>query len=239
MRRFGTYAFALVSLVSGGARADDAAPDKARALYQDGARLYNLGQYEDAVRAFEEAYALSGAKPLLFNIAQAHRLAGPSHCERALRAYESYLREDKAPSNESEVDERIVEMRACAERVREDEEKAALDARPAAPVPPPAPAPHPSRAPIVLAISGASLVVVGAGLYAAARIKYQNERGNCPCAEGTFATWQTLTTTSYVLLAAGGAAATAGVSWWFVSRPRAPSYAISAGPAGVQLTGTF
>src|SRR6185295_10855771 len=76
------------------ATAGDDATARARALYQEGARLYNLGQYDAAVQSFEAAYAISGAKPLLFNIAQAYRLAGPARCDSALQAYESYLRED-------------------------------------------------------------------------------------------------------------------------------------------------
>src|SRR5260221_9114870 len=96
------------------AQSSDAA--RARELYEEGARLYNLGQYEGALRSFEQAYAVSGAKPLLFNIAQAHRLAGPAHCDRALLTYETYLREDPQASNRVEVEQRIGEMRTCSAR---------------------------------------------------------------------------------------------------------------------------
>jgi tetratricopeptide (TPR) repeat protein len=215
-----------------------------RALYQEGARLYNLGQYEEAVRAFEAAYAISGAKPLLFNIAQALRLAGPPYCERALRTYESYLREDAAPSNREEVEERIAEMRRCVERERDAQ---AASRRASEPRPPPADvaaaptaAPSgPSKAPLVLAVGGGALFAVGAGLYTAARIKFENEQAHCPCPEGSFASWQSITTTSYVLVAAGGVAATAGLSWWFIARPHATSYALTAGPSGMFVTGSF
>jgi tetratricopeptide (TPR) repeat protein len=215
-----------------------------RALYQEGARLYNLGQYEEAVRAFEAAYAISGAKPLLFNIAQAHRLAGPSHCERALRAYESYLREDAAASNRDEIEERISEMRRCVDRAREAD---AAAQRPSEPKPPPVdttPAPAarpagPNKGPLVLAVGGGALFAVGAGLYTAARIKFEHEQAHCPCPEGSFASWQSITTTSYVLVAAGGVAATAGLSWWFLARPRGTSYALTAGPSGMYVTGSF
>jgi hypothetical protein len=104
----------------------------------------------------------------------------------------------------------------------------------------PAPAPPASpKTPLVLAVGGAGLFAVGAGIYTAARIKFEQERAHCPCEEGTFATWQTATTTSYVLMAAGGAAAAAGVSWWFVTRPNAASYAVTAGPSGMYVMGTF
>jgi hypothetical protein len=243
MRRllFVSAAFAASVLVSA-ARGDDAVSARARALYQEGARLYNLGQYEDAVRSFEEAYAVSGAKPLLFNIAQAHRLAGPSHCERALRAYESYLREDVSASNREEVEERIVEMRACAERQREAERGSrAVPVEPGT-APPPLRSVEPSSAtsaPIWIAGAGGVVLVAGAGLYTAARLKFDAQASSCPCPDGTFSTWQTLTTTSYVLLAVGGAGVATGLSWWLAARPSSRSVAISIAPSGAYVTGNF
>jgi tetratricopeptide (TPR) repeat protein len=236
-------------------RADDDAAAKARALYQEGARLYNLGQYEGAVRAFEGSYAISGAKPLLFNIAQAYRLSGPAACASALQAYESYLREDAAASNRREVEERIVEMRECKERerAREEAEEAARAARAAASPPSPSPSPpapaaerapgpsSPSVAPKVVTVAGAGLVVVGGGMLLASRLKYDHVKSTCPCPEGTFSTWEAVTTTSYVVLATGGAAFAGGLSWWIASarRSSAPSYAVTLGPRGVELSGTF
>ncbi len=224
--------------VSLSAGAEDTAT--ARARYQEGARLYNAGQYEQALRAFEEAYALSGAKPLLFNIAQAHRLAGPSHCEQALRAYESYLREDITASNRSEVEERIVEMQSCVEHTRQAEsQRATASERAAKPTPaPPTEPPKRPNGPIIVGVAGGGLLLVGAGLYAAARIKFNHERTNCPCPEGTFSTWEGVTTASYILLATGGAAAVAGASWWRAS-PVHRSYALTATPAGLYLSGSF
>jgi tetratricopeptide (TPR) repeat protein len=236
---------AVLSLTFGAAAAAEDGGPGARGLYQEGARLYNLGQYEDAVRAFEGAYAISGSKPLLFNIAQAHRLAGPPHCERALRAYESYLREEADPENRDEIEERIGEMRRCVERIRESElaMRKVIEAR-SQPSPSPAPGPQVERpasrrAPAAVVVGGASLLFVGAGLYTAARIKFEHERDNCPCPEGSFTTWQNLSTASYVLMSAGGAVAVAGISWWIVARPNAASYRVTAGPSGVHVAGTF
>jgi tetratricopeptide (TPR) repeat protein len=254
MRRQSMCLFVLLAAVGSTTRAwgaDDDPVAKARPLYQEGARLYNLGQYEAAVRAFEGAYAISGAKPLLFNIAQAYRLTGPARCANALQAYESYLREDATASNRREVEGRIVEMRDCVERERarkeaEDAARAAHDAAALPATPPPAPAERspeprtPSPAPKIVTAVGAGLLVVGGGVLLATRLKFDEVKSTCPCAEGTFATWQTATTASYVVLAAGGAAFIGGVSWWVASsKSTAPSYAVTVGPRGVELSGSF
>ena len=53
-----------------------AAPeDPARAHYDRGMQRYNLGDFDGAITAFDAAYAVSKAPGLLFNLAQAHRLA--------------------------------------------------------------------------------------------------------------------------------------------------------------------
>jgi tetratricopeptide (TPR) repeat protein len=242
-------ALAVVSLATmAGAENKDAA--QARELYEDGARLYNLGQYESAVQSFEQSYSISGAKPLLFNIAQAHRLAGPEHCSRALHAYETYLREDPQTSNRVEVEQRIDEMRACIDR----QEKARLAAlRAAAPLvrvepPPPTPPtseaprpPHSSVVPPVLTGVGASVAVIGGILYWRARVKFNEAKTTCPCPSGSFSAWQTATNVSYGLMAGGGLATLAGLSWWVIDRQPAsrPSYAIALDPGGISLVGQF
>jgi hypothetical protein len=230
-------------------RADEDAAAKARALYQDGARLYNLGQYDAAVQAFEGSYAISGAKPLLFNIAQAYRLAGPQRCEKALHAYESYLREDSTASNRREVEERIAEMRECVEREqarRAAEEAARARIPPSAPAAAPRPEPTappagPGPAPAIVTAAGGALFLAGAGLYAASRVKFNQVRSTCPCPEGSFSKWETLTTTSYVALSVGGATLLGGLSWWLASprSPASPAYALTLRPDGIGLVGNF
>jgi tetratricopeptide (TPR) repeat protein len=239
-------ALAVLGWATRASAADDDAVARARPFYLEGARLYNLGQYEAAVRAFEGAYSISGAKPLLFNIAQAYRLAGPARCSNALQAYESYLREDTTAPNRREVEERIIEMRACVERerARKEAEEAARAARTAASVPPPAPPAEPkapSVAPKIVTATGAGLLVVGGGVLLASRLKYDQVKSSCPCTRGAFTTWEAVTTTSYVVMAAGGAALAGGVSWWIASsqKANAPSYALMLGPRGIELSGSF
>jgi tetratricopeptide (TPR) repeat protein len=82
------------------AHADDKA--KAKALYEQGLKSYNLAEYPDAIKAWKEAYSLSKKSILLFNIAQAYRLDGD--CKKALTFYDSYQREEPNPKNQDELD---------------------------------------------------------------------------------------------------------------------------------------
>src|SRR6266542_1201984 len=63
--------FGLLSWLSAPVRADDA-----KSLYQRGSSEYALGHYDSAATLFEESFAQSNEPALLFNAAQAHRLAG-------------------------------------------------------------------------------------------------------------------------------------------------------------------
>ena len=74
-----------VLLAAGGrvARAqEDDAQASSRALYDEGSGAYKAGNYPRAIEKFLAAYELSHAPAILFNIAQAYRLA--SDCDRAL-----------------------------------------------------------------------------------------------------------------------------------------------------------
>lgn len=48
----------------------------AREHYRRGTNAFNLGHYLEAVKEYEAAYQLKEDPALLFNIAQAYRLAG-------------------------------------------------------------------------------------------------------------------------------------------------------------------
>ena len=96
-----------LSLLFGLAFADAAAadPPDARALFEHGTTLYDLGQYREAAHEYEAAFKLHQSPPLLFNIAQAYRLGGDP--ANALRAYRSYLRRSPDATNRAEVTQYI------------------------------------------------------------------------------------------------------------------------------------
>jgi hypothetical protein len=78
------------------ARADDLTD--AKALFRAGVAAYTSGEFEAAIQAFRQAYAITPRPGLLFSMAQAHRrqfYAGEHrdrrHLDRAIASYRAYL----------------------------------------------------------------------------------------------------------------------------------------------------
>jgi hypothetical protein len=95
----------IVSLASI-ASADDRSD--ARDHFMKGSKFFDLGKFDEAIKEYEAAYTLRDEPVLLYNIAQAHRLAG--HASQAMHFYKSYLhRSPKAPNRE-EVENKIAEL---------------------------------------------------------------------------------------------------------------------------------
>src|SRR5262245_40948896 len=80
----------------------------AKQHYERGSTLYDVGQYREAAREYEEAYKLKSDPALLFNMGQAYRLGGDNVA--ALRAYKSYLRRSPEASNRRDVEAYIVKL---------------------------------------------------------------------------------------------------------------------------------
>jgi tetratricopeptide (TPR) repeat protein len=99
---------ALTAFAASLARAD--APDAAKALYRRGTADYALGKYADAAKEYEAAFELRPDPALLYDAAQAYRLAGVS--ARAVELYESYLRifGDQV-ANRTEVERHIKDLK--------------------------------------------------------------------------------------------------------------------------------
>jgi hypothetical protein len=107
---------------TGSARAENAA--SAREHYQRGTKFYDIGRYDEAIREFEAAYEAKSDPAFIYNLAQAHRLAG--HNQEALQLYRNYLRYVPSPPNRSDIVERIRVL-----------EKAVADRPPSTPAPVP------------------------------------------------------------------------------------------------------
>jgi tetratricopeptide (TPR) repeat protein len=114
------------------ANADDRPmPASARAHHERALRHFEAQQYAEALAAFQAAYQLDADPVFLYGIAQAERLRG--NCDRAIVAYETYLRTKPA---ERQADA----ARANIERCR------IASAQPPSPEPEPEPAPAPAPA---------------------------------------------------------------------------------------------
>jgi tetratricopeptide (TPR) repeat protein len=113
---------------------------RAQELFRSGLSHYNLAEFDAAIADFKAAYEASQAPGLLFNLAQAARLAHRD--EEALHFYKTYLRLKPDASNRTYAELRIAELEAVSRE----------------------PPPPPGR-PLVLA--GAITAGLGVGLVAA------------------------------------------------------------------------
>jgi tetratricopeptide (TPR) repeat protein len=76
---------------------------KAKALYEEGLRHYNVADYDDAIKIWKQAYLIAKKPLLLFNIGQAYRLAGD--CKQAMSFYDSYRQEGASADNLKDLEE--------------------------------------------------------------------------------------------------------------------------------------
>lgn len=114
----------VLCVVAGTASAQQQKPavEQARAKYKEAETLFHVGKYSEAVALYKEAYELSTAPGLLFNIAQAYRLG--KDYEQAVRFYETFLRLSPNPPNQVDVERWIAESKAAlAKKQREDRRK--------------------------------------------------------------------------------------------------------------------
>ena len=116
----------------------DAQKKTAKEYGEQARRLFDVGQYPQAIESYQKAYLHVEDPVFLFNIGQSYRLNNQP--EEAIRFYKNYLRRSPDAINRSEVEKRIVELQ------REVDKKARA---PQPPVEPPAPvAKTPSPAPV-------------------------------------------------------------------------------------------
>jgi hypothetical protein len=110
-------AFAVLAVASPEvARAAGGNSEQARAQFDKASASFALGHYAEAAESFEKAFELRPDSALLYNAAQAHRLAGEE--PRALILYQNYLRlYPKAPMR-PEAEARVDELKKAIERDR-------------------------------------------------------------------------------------------------------------------------
>ena len=197
---------------------DDDTSRRARSFHDEGVQHYQRGEYAQAAKAFKAAYELAPTPGLLFNIAQALRFAGPTHCGEALRLYMQFLKIDPDSPNRATVLSHLPDLERCTR----DEEKAA----PTPPPPPMAVAPvEAARAPPAkrllwppLLVAGVGLAALGTGVGLFVESHQEFDRLLPMCAAGTCApqVWQPYERREQIgvaLMAAGGGLAAIGGAW--------------------------
>jgi tetratricopeptide (TPR) repeat protein len=120
----------LAALVVAPSRAAAEGTAQARASYRRGVQHYNLGEYEDALRDFKDAYRRQEDPAILFNIAQCERQLG--HKPDAVRLYRSYLAAAPAAPNRADVEDLVAKLQSAIAA-----EQAAQAAPPPVTEPPP------------------------------------------------------------------------------------------------------
>ncbi len=123
-----TIVCAAALLAASGARAQNGNADNAQAHFDRGAKLYNLGHFQDAIGDFEKAYDLDPSPIFLFNIAQSHRQLGNK--ERALFFYRRYLEQAPKAANREDVERRIKDLQASVQQEAEAKQKPPTDVAP-------------------------------------------------------------------------------------------------------------
>ncbi len=124
------------------AHADDA--QRAKELFQEGTRYFDLGQFDKAIDAWQLGYREKADPGFLYNIAQAYRLAGDPY--KAIFFYKGYLRNSPKAHNRPEVEQKIQALqKQLAEQPQGPARPATPPATEAAPPPaaPNAPSPPP------------------------------------------------------------------------------------------------
>jgi tetratricopeptide (TPR) repeat protein len=128
---------AMVLGAPGVVRAQDVPPTKlsdaqkreTREHYEKATKLYNLGQFTEAIAEYQAAYLVSADPVMLFNIAQCHK--NNNQPEEAIRFYKNYLRNSPNAVNRADVERKIEEMERLAA-----EKKQQAAAPPVNPTPP-------------------------------------------------------------------------------------------------------
>ncbi|MDI1436035.1 PEGA domain-containing protein [Polyangium sorediatum] len=125
MKRFFAALVALALATGAGpslAGPADVDSPEARAYFETGAREYEKGNYANAVRAFEQAYALTTRPGLLFSIAQAYRKqygndGKPQNLRQAVDYYRRYLATDTTGKRRGEADAGIKDIEEILSRL--------------------------------------------------------------------------------------------------------------------------
>ena len=206
------------------ARAQQKAPPAAKVHYEAGAQHYQRGRYVEAIREFEEAYRLSSAAALLYNISQAYERLGD--LVKARDYLQRYLDSGGVPADErASIEDKL---RVFDERIKADE--AAKQNAATQPVTQPQPQAEPVRFGVWkwVALGGGGALLLTSAIFAwdASRQESKIEDAACdgtePCVDYTYeSNWdrgERDVTLAWVTGGIGVAAVAAGVTFVLLER---------------------
>jgi tetratricopeptide (TPR) repeat protein len=106
----------LVALPAAGRDIRQLSPEeenKAKQSYMDGNAAYKLGHWEEAAKAFEQAYRISRFENILFDMGQTYRRwyedgHDLDKLKRSIQMYESFLRDAKPEARQRPIAEKLV-----------------------------------------------------------------------------------------------------------------------------------
>src|SRR3954449_13485124 len=107
---FSLVVAALIAFAAAPAQAQDA--EKARQLFQQGSKYYDLGQFDKAIEAWQQGYDQKPDPGFLYNIAQAYRQK--QDAAKAIFFYKGYLRNSPKAHNRAEVEQKIAALQKQA-----------------------------------------------------------------------------------------------------------------------------
>ena len=139
----------LLALAVGGRPALASGPSPARQAYDQATAAFGLGHYAEAAEKYETAFSLRPDPALLYNAAQAYRLAG--NRQRALELYRNYLRLYPDRQNAAEARNQVAALNKALEEEKVGPASPPVTATPTTAIPPPvapllAPSPVPPPA---------------------------------------------------------------------------------------------
>lgn len=185
--------------------ADEDARSKAesRALFDEGTKHYQVGEFDKALEKYKEAYLKRQQAVFLYNMAQCYRQMDKP--EEAEREYRAYLRERPNAPNRTEVERFIADAESEIARrrlnrpptgvVASDSEVKKAEPPPAAPPPtvvvvspPPEPAPvvEPKKSKLWVLGVVAGVVVVGGAVGVGVAYGLPKNAGDNPGSAGTY-----------------------------------------------------
>ncbi|HEY5452101.1 MAG TPA: hypothetical protein VIQ54_25275, partial [Polyangia bacterium] len=121
------------------AQMTQAQKDEVKLHYQRATRAYDLQKYTEAIDEYQKAYEISGDPPMLYNIAQAYRLADQP--ADAARYYRRFLQRMPNARNREDVERKIADQEKIAEQRKKSE-----------PVTPPQQPPPPTKPPPIVEV---------------------------------------------------------------------------------------